>query len=95
MTHCVGHLLSVGCRRLGAVCPSRVPVVVLFVVRCAVWLVGWVVSSGAFGAVVVCCWSVVVVVQVFVIGSVSVLGPVVAVLWDHADWHDANLGLTF
>ena len=68
--HCVGHLPSVGCRRLGLVCFPRVPVVVLCVVCLAVWLVGWVVFLGVLGAVMVHVWSVAVVVQVSVLGSV-------------------------
>ena len=78
--HCVGHLPSVGCRRLGLVCFPRVAVVVLCVVCLDVWMVGWVVFLGVLGAVMVHVWSVAVVVQVSVIGSVSVLGSVVAEL---------------
>ena len=53
--------------------------VVPFVVCCAVWLVGWAVSLGALGAVVMCCWCVWCV-QVFVIGLVPCLCPMVSSL---------------
>ena len=64
---------------LGAVMVCLWSVVVA--VKVSVWLVGSVVFLGVLGAVMVLLWSVVDVVQVSVIGSVSVLGSVVAELF--------------